>query len=176
MCVSPAYAEWHRYHFCGIFQFVHPSIHDQQATHCFLEDMTLRPDIYMYHQNYTKGSTDTYSYVFALTIYLVYEQITGIANPGRTVTVLMRGSNKLVLEEADRSLHDALCVIRCLVKKRWETRHVHCTEHIVIFIFLHAEFECGILESCVVGVLEITTFTFFLLSTYAFWHRIASPC
>ncbi|KAI8784801.1 T-complex protein 1 subunit delta-like isoform X1 [Biomphalaria glabrata] len=45
-------------------------------------------------------------------------KITGIANPGQTVTVLIRGSNKLVLEEADRSLHDALCVIRCLVKKR----------------------------------------------------------
>lgn len=45
-------------------------------------------------------------------------KITGIQNPGRTVTVLIRGSNKLVLEEADRSLHDALCVIRCLVKKR----------------------------------------------------------
>jgi len=45
-------------------------------------------------------------------------KITGIQNKGRTVTVLLRGSNKLVLEEADRSLHDALCVIRCLVKKR----------------------------------------------------------
>ena len=30
----------------------------------------------------------------------------------------MRGSNKLVLEEAERSSHDALCVIRCLVKNR----------------------------------------------------------
>ena len=39
-------------------------------------------------------------------------KITGIANKGRTATVLLRGSNKLVLEEADRSLHDALCVIR----------------------------------------------------------------
>ena len=37
---------------------------------------------------------------------------------GRTITVLMRGSNKLVLDEADRSLHDALCVVRSLVKKR----------------------------------------------------------
>lgn len=45
-------------------------------------------------------------------------KISGIHNPGRTVTILLRGSNKLVLEEADRSLHDALCVIRCLVKKR----------------------------------------------------------
>jgi len=25
----------------------------------------------------------------------------------------------LVLEEADRSIHDALCVIRCLVKERF---------------------------------------------------------
>ncbi|KAG2428254.1 hypothetical protein HYH02_014436 [Chlamydomonas schloesseri] len=46
-------------------------------------------------------------------------KITGIANKGRTATVLLRGSNKLVLEEADRSLHDALCVIRCLVNKRF---------------------------------------------------------
>merc|ERR1711962_1391892 len=46
-------------------------------------------------------------------------KMTGIAVPGQTVTVLIRGSNKLVLEEADRSIHDALCVIRCLVKKRF---------------------------------------------------------
>jgi len=45
-------------------------------------------------------------------------KITGIQNPGRTVSILVRGSNKLILEEAERSIHDALCVIRCLVKKR----------------------------------------------------------
>ncbi|KAH7727416.1 T-complex protein 1 subunit delta-like protein [Aphelenchoides avenae] len=44
--------------------------------------------------------------------------VTGLQNPGQAVSILLRGSNKLVLEEADRSLHDALCVIRCLVKKR----------------------------------------------------------
>lgn len=44
--------------------------------------------------------------------------MTGVQNPGQAVSILLRGSNKLVLEEADRSLHDALCVIRCLVKKR----------------------------------------------------------
>mmetsp|Transcript_12194 Transcript_12194/g.14562 ORF Transcript_12194/g.14562 Transcript_12194/m.14562 type:complete len:539 (+) Transcript_12194:131-1747(+) len=43
-------------------------------------------------------------------------KITGIENMGRTCSVLVRGSNKLVLEEADRSLHDALCVVRCLVR------------------------------------------------------------
>ena len=45
-------------------------------------------------------------------------QVTGIQNPGNTVSILVRGSNKLILEEAERSIHDALCVIRCLVKKR----------------------------------------------------------
>jgi len=45
-------------------------------------------------------------------------KITGIQNPGKTVSLLVRGSNKLVIAEADRSIHDALCVIRCLVKKR----------------------------------------------------------
>lgn len=47
-----------------------------------------------------------------------FVKVTKIQNPGPTVTVLVRGSNKLVLEEAERSLHDALCVIRCLVKQR----------------------------------------------------------
>lgn len=44
-------------------------------------------------------------------------RFTGIQNKGRTVSILVRGSNKLMLDEAERSLHDALCVIRCLVKK-----------------------------------------------------------
>jgi T-complex protein 1 subunit delta len=47
------------------------------------------------------------------------DQLTGIKDMGNTVSVLCRGSNKLVIEEADRSLHDALCVIRCLVQKRF---------------------------------------------------------
>jgi len=45
-------------------------------------------------------------------------KMTGIQNPGRTVSLLVRGSNKLVLEEAKRSIHDAQCVVRCLVKQR----------------------------------------------------------
>nr|CAD1842717.1 unnamed protein product [Ananas comosus var. bracteatus] len=46
-------------------------------------------------------------------------KITGIKDMGRTATVLVRGSNLLVIDEAERSLHDALCVVRCLVKKRF---------------------------------------------------------
>lgn len=48
-----------------------------------------------------------------------FVKVTGIANQGKTVSIIMRGSNNLVLEEANRSLHDALCVVRCLVKKRY---------------------------------------------------------
>lgn len=36
----------------------------------------------------------------------------------RTCSILVRGSNQLVLDEAERSIHDALCVVRCLVKKQ----------------------------------------------------------
>lgn len=45
-------------------------------------------------------------------------KVTGVQNVGKTVSVLIQGTNNLILEEAQRSLHDALCVIRCLVKKR----------------------------------------------------------
>lgn len=45
-------------------------------------------------------------------------KVEGVPTARRTATVLVRGSNKLVLEEAERSLHDALCVVRALVKKR----------------------------------------------------------
>lgn len=45
-------------------------------------------------------------------------KITGVKNPGRTISILAMGANNLVVEECERSLHDALCVVRCLVKKR----------------------------------------------------------
>lgn len=46
-------------------------------------------------------------------------KITGVKAKARTVSVLAMGANSLVLEECERSLHDALCVVRCLVKKRY---------------------------------------------------------
>ena len=45
-------------------------------------------------------------------------RITGVKNPGRTVSILAMGSNSLVMEECEWSLHDVLRVVRCLVKKR----------------------------------------------------------
>jgi len=35
------------------------------------------------------------------------------------VSILVRGSNQLLLDEAERSIHDALCVVRSLVKKKF---------------------------------------------------------
>mmetsp|Transcript_23274 Transcript_23274/g.28515 ORF Transcript_23274/g.28515 Transcript_23274/m.28515 type:complete len:531 (-) Transcript_23274:302-1894(-) len=46
-------------------------------------------------------------------------KFTGVKNPGKTMTVLLRGSNELILAEANRSVHDAQCVVRSLVKKRF---------------------------------------------------------
>jgi T-complex protein 1 subunit delta len=45
-------------------------------------------------------------------------KFTGVQNPGKTMTVLLRGSNDFVLAEAARSLHDAQCVVRSLIKRR----------------------------------------------------------
>jgi len=45
-------------------------------------------------------------------------KVTGCSKNAKTVSILLRGSNQLVLDEAERSLHDALCVVRALVKKR----------------------------------------------------------
>jgi T-complex protein 1 subunit delta len=45
-------------------------------------------------------------------------KMSGVSNPGRTVSIFVRGSNQLVLDEAERSIHDALCVMRCIVKKQ----------------------------------------------------------
>ncbi|THU69760.1 hypothetical protein C4D60_Mb08t17810 [Musa balbisiana] len=39
-------------------------------------------------------------------------KMTGIKDMGRTATELVRGSNQLVIDEAERSHHDALCVVR----------------------------------------------------------------
>lgn len=51
-----------------------------------------------------------------------YTRVSGVkhTNPSapRTVSIVARGANPLILDEAERSLHDAMCVVRCLVKKR----------------------------------------------------------
>ena len=46
-------------------------------------------------------------------------KITGVQNSENTVSVLIRGANQLIVDESDRSLHDALCVVRSLVRERF---------------------------------------------------------
>jgi len=46
-------------------------------------------------------------------------RMTGLTgSKGGCVSVLVRGSNQLLLDETERSIHDALCVVRSLVKKK----------------------------------------------------------
>jgi T-complex protein 1 subunit delta len=45
-------------------------------------------------------------------------EISGIPNESKTVSILCRGSNQLVLDETERSLHDALCVVRSIIKRK----------------------------------------------------------
>jgi len=75
------------------------------------------------------ASIDTFTPEKLGTAGLVYEEnmgtdmgsivrFTGLQNRGNCVSVLVRASNVLLLDETERSLHDALCVVRSLVKKK----------------------------------------------------------
>lgn len=46
-----------------------------------------------------------------------FVKVTGLEHGHPTTTVMIRGSNKMVMDEAERSFHDALCVTRCLIQK-----------------------------------------------------------
>ncbi|KFD48799.1 hypothetical protein M514_10354 [Trichuris suis] len=46
-------------------------------------------------------------------------KFSGVQNAGKAVSILLRGSNRLVLDEAERSMRDAICVLRCLFRKRF---------------------------------------------------------
>jgi T-complex protein 1 subunit delta len=45
-------------------------------------------------------------------------RLQGLKTTSNNVSILCRGSNPLILAESARSIHDALCVVRCLVKNR----------------------------------------------------------
>eukprot|EP00997_Jenningsia_sp_PLL12_P005801 NODE_2334_length_942_cov_170.163494_g1919_i0.p2 GENE.NODE_2334_length_942_cov_170.163494_g1919_i0~~NODE_2334_length_942_cov_170.163494_g1919_i0.p2 ORF type:complete len:262 (+),score=60.89 NODE_2334_length_942_cov_170.163494_g1919_i0:34-819(+) len=49
-------------------------------------------------------------------------KISGIKSSCQAVSVILRGATKLLVDEAERSLHDALCVVRCLVKSPYILR------------------------------------------------------
>lgn len=45
-------------------------------------------------------------------------RISGIKQSNNTAFVLVRGSNKSIIDEAERSLRDALSVVKCLIRKK----------------------------------------------------------
>jgi len=47
---------------------------------------------------------------------LQIEELNSGSNESKSVTILIRGSSKMVVDEAKRSIHDGLCVIRNLIK------------------------------------------------------------
>merc|ERR1712038_882970 len=75
------------------------------------------------------GSIDSFTAEKLAPAGLVYEEsmggegsvvrFTGLQpSAGGCVSVLVRASNQLLLDETERSIHDALCVVRSLVKKK----------------------------------------------------------
>merc|ERR1712204_2101 len=76
------------------------------------------------------GSIDTFTPDKLAQAGLVYEENLGVdlgsiirftglqTTMGGCVSVLVRASNQLLLDETERSIHDALCVVRSLVKKK----------------------------------------------------------
>ena len=77
-------------------------------------------------------------------------KVLGVKNPGKTVSILVRGSNRLVIDEAERSVHDAMCVIRCLVKERYMIPGGGCAEaHLELTLSEYAEKLGGSFGYCI---------------------------
>ncbi|CAG0924155.1 unnamed protein product, partial [Notodromas monacha] len=88
---------------------------------------------------------------------------------------MIRGSNKLVLEEAERSLHDALCVIRCLVKKRAMIAGGGAPEtEISVHLAEYAQTVAGIQSYCIRAFAEAMEVIPFTLAENAGLNPIAT--
>ena len=94
-------------------------------------------------------------------------KVTGVKNPGKTVSIVVYGANQVVVEEAERSLHDALCVIRCLVKKRALIAGGGAPEiHVSQSLAAHAKTLSGITAYCLMAFadsLEVFIIYLFLI-------------
>jgi len=100
-------------------------------------------------------------------------KITGVPK-AKTVTVLIRASNKLVLDEAERSLHDALCVIRSLVKKRYIIAGGGAPEiEVSLQLSKYAKTLSGVESYCVAGFAEALEIIPYTLAENAGLHPIS---
>ena len=87
------------------------------------------------------------------------------------MSILVRGSNKLVLHEAERSLHDALCVIRCLVKRRAIIAGGGAPEtELAVQLSRHAQTLSG-MEAYCFQVGTVTLSSVHMLTSCGIWAR-----
>eukprot|EP01090_Pellita_catalonica_P017468 TRINITY_DN527_c0_g3_i6.p1 TRINITY_DN527_c0_g3~~TRINITY_DN527_c0_g3_i6.p1 ORF type:complete len:538 (-),score=119.07 TRINITY_DN527_c0_g3_i6:65-1657(-) len=101
-------------------------------------------------------------------------KILGVPNPGKTVSILIRGSNKLVIGEARRSLHDALCVVRSLVKKKFLIAGGGAPEiELSLQLGAYAKTLPGRLGTCVAAFAEAMEVIPYTLAENAGLHPIA---
>jgi T-complex protein 1 subunit delta len=74
---------------------------------------------------------------------------TGGGSAQKTVSIVCHGANQVVVDEAERSLHDALCVVRSLVKKRAFIPGGGCPEmELTICLTQHARTLQGVEGYC----------------------------
>jgi T-complex protein 1 subunit delta len=104
-------------------------------------------------------------------------KFTGIENMGRTITVLMRGTNKLVLDESDRSLHDALCVVRSMVKRRYLIAGGGAGEaEVALRLTQWAKTLTGVTSYCVRAFAEVIILTESLSHSLSYQDLVCSSC
>lgn len=77
---------------------------------------SFRPEKFGHAESVASESTPEGKIIRVMGVKPNPEQTKSLLSP--TVTVHVRGSNQLIVGEADRSFHDALCVVRSLVKRR----------------------------------------------------------
>jgi len=90
-------------------------------------------------------------------------KVTGVKNPGKTVSILVRGSNRLMLDEAERSVHDALCAVRSLIKQRFFVAGGGAPEtQLSLRLATYADTEGGLAGYCIKAyarALEVIPYT-----------------
>ena len=90
------------------------------------------------------------------------------------MTILCRGSNKLVLDESDRSIHDGLCVIRSLVKKKFLIAGGGAPEmQVAVQLRKHANTLLGAEAYCVKAFADALVIIPYTLAERWYMHPIA---
>uniref|UniRef100_H2ZFR1 T-complex protein 1 subunit delta n=1 Tax=Ciona savignyi TaxID=51511 RepID=H2ZFR1_CIOSA len=101
-------------------------------------------------------------------------KITGCSAALNTVSILVRGSNKLVLHEAERSLHDALCVVRWFRNEQLLAGGGAPETELAVQLLQHAQTLCGMEAYCFQAYAEALEIIPYTLSENAGLNPIAT--